>query len=45
MRRDKKMRDGTLHFVLARGIGDAFTSGDVPDPIVLDLLRSEGCEP
>ena len=29
MRRDKKMRDGKLHFVLARGIGAAFTTGDV----------------
>ena len=44
MRRDKKMRDGALHFVLARGIGHAFTSGDVPAEAVADLLRSEGCE-
>ncbi len=43
MKRDKKMRDGTLHFVLVRGIGQAFTTGDVPEEAVLDLLREEGC--
>ena len=26
MRRDKKMRDGALNFVLVRGIGQAFTN-------------------
>jgi shikimate kinase / 3-dehydroquinate synthase len=44
MRRDKKMRDGTLQFVLTRGIGRAFTSPDVPPNAVTDLLRDEGCE-
>ena len=44
MRRDKKMRDGALHFVLARGIGQAFTSADVPLDAVTELLRDEGCE-
>ena len=43
MRRDKKMRDGALHFVLARGIGQAFTSADVPPAAVEELLREEGC--
>jgi shikimate kinase/3-dehydroquinate synthase len=43
MARDKKMRDGALHFVLARGIGQAFTSAEVPVDAVLDLLRAEGC--
>lgn len=43
MRRDKKVRDGALHFVLARGIGQAFTSADVPTEVVMDLLREEGC--
>jgi len=43
MRRDKKMRDGALHFVLARGIGDTFTSSDVPPDAVEELLREEGC--
>jgi shikimate kinase/3-dehydroquinate synthase len=44
MRRDKKVRDGALTFVLARGIGQAFTSADVPVDAVVDLLRDEGCE-
>ena len=43
MRRDKKMRDGSLHFVLARGLGQAFTSADVPPDSVTELLRDEGC--
>jgi shikimate kinase/3-dehydroquinate synthase len=30
--------------VLARGIGQTFTSGDVPVEAVTDLLRDEGCE-
>ncbi len=44
MRRDKKMRDGRLHFVLARGIGAAFTSADVPPEAVTELLREAGAE-
>jgi shikimate kinase / 3-dehydroquinate synthase len=44
MRRDKKVRDGALNFVLVRGIGQAFTSSDVPTEAVVDLLRDEGCE-
>ncbi|WP_406566050.1 3-dehydroquinate synthase [Acidisoma silvae] len=44
MRKDKKMRDGALHFVLARGIGQAFTSRDVPPEAVVELLREAGCE-
>ena len=44
MRRDKKMRDGTLHFVLARDIGEAFTADDVPAAAVELLLRQAGCE-
>jgi shikimate kinase / 3-dehydroquinate synthase len=43
MRRDKKVRDGALKFVLARGIGQAFTSADVPVEAVTELLRDEGC--
>ena len=43
MRRDKKMRDGQLAFVLARGIGQAFTKRDVPPEAVLSLLREQGC--
>jgi shikimate kinase/3-dehydroquinate synthase len=44
MRKDKKMRDGALHFVLTRGIGQAFTSRDVPGEAVEELLREAGCE-
>jgi shikimate kinase/3-dehydroquinate synthase len=43
MRRDKKMRDGRLTFVLVRGIGQAFTSPDVPVEEVATLLRAAGC--
>jgi shikimate kinase/3-dehydroquinate synthase len=43
MQRDKKMRDGRLAFVLARGIGDAFTSRDVPEEAVASVLRDAGC--
>jgi len=43
MMRDKKVRDGALHFVLSRGIGQAFTSADVPVDAVTELLRAEGC--
>ena len=43
MRRDKNVRDGALKFVLMRGIGQAFTSGDVPVEAVTELLRDEGC--
>ena len=43
MRRDKKVRDGTLNFVLVRGIGEAFTAADVPPDAVEELLREAGC--
>ncbi len=43
MKRDKKMRDGALHFVLARGIGQGFTSSDVAEQDVRALLIEEGC--
>ncbi|HEX4260716.1 MAG TPA: 3-dehydroquinate synthase [Acetobacteraceae bacterium] len=45
MRRDKKTRDGRMVFVLARGIGQAFTSADVPEAAVAALLAEEGCAP
>jgi len=44
MGRDKKMREGKLSFVLARGIGEAFTSRDVPPEAVIEILREAGCE-
>ena len=43
MRRDKKVRDGALQFILARGIGQTFTTTDVPVEAVTELLRDEGC--
>lgn len=44
MRRDKKVREGRMRFVLARGIGQAFTTDRVPEDAVVELLRAEGCE-
>jgi shikimate kinase / 3-dehydroquinate synthase len=43
MRRDKKVQDGALKFVLTRGIGQAFTATDVPEAVVTELLRDAGC--
>jgi 3-dehydroquinate synthase len=38
MSRDKKIKDGRLHLILARGIGGAFVAGDVePQDIALTL--------
>jgi shikimate kinase/3-dehydroquinate synthase len=42
MKQDKKMRGGTLTFVLTRGIGRAFTSRDVPEEAVRDVLLGNG---
>ncbi|HQT72482.1 MAG TPA: 3-dehydroquinate synthase [Acidiphilium sp.] len=42
MQRDKKMRDGRLAFVLARGIGAAFTSREVPVEAVRATLIACG---
>ena len=39
MRHDKKVRNGQLHFILARAIGDSFISGDVPIASVKSLLE------
>lgn len=39
MAQDKKVVDGQLRFVLARGIGQAFVTGDVPAQAVLDVLN------
>ena len=38
MGQDKKVMDGKLRFILARGIGQAFVTGDVPAQGVLDVL-------
>ena len=40
MGQDKKVIDGKLRFVLARGIGAAFVATDVPDAAVLEVLRA-----
>ena len=42
MKLDKKNRGGKLHFVLTRGIGKAFTSGDVPEEAVRATLLANG---
>ncbi len=38
MGQDKKVVDGQLRFILARGIGQAFVSSDVPSDVVLGVL-------
>ena len=38
MGQDKKVVDGQLRFILARAIGDAFVTGDVPRDVVMDVL-------
>jgi 3-dehydroquinate synthase len=45
MRGDKKVRDGRLTFVLARGIGQAFLTSEVPVCAVRDLLAAALAEP
>jgi 3-dehydroquinate synthase len=42
MGQDKKAVGGRLRFVLARGIGRAFVSGDVAPEAVLGVLRTRG---
>lgn len=39
MAQDKKVIDGKLHFILARGIGDAFVTHDVAPDVVLGVLQ------
>ena len=39
MGQDKKVDDGKLRFILARGIGKAFVADDVPHDMVLSVLR------
>lgn len=38
MSQDKKMMGGKLHFVLARGVGEAFVTADVPPEAVKSVL-------
>jgi shikimate kinase/3-dehydroquinate synthase len=42
MKQDKKMRGGRLTFILTRGIGQAFTSDDVPEETVRATLLAGG---
>lgn len=39
MAQDKKVVGGVPRFILARGIGQAFVTADVPEQAVLDVLR------
>lgn len=39
MGQDKKVQDGKLRFIMARGIGEAFITSDVPPDMVLAVLR------
>ncbi len=39
MGQDKKVIDGRLRFILARGIGQAFVAEDVPEDVVRTLLK------
>jgi 3-dehydroquinate synthase len=41
MAQDKKVLDGKLRFVLARGIGDVFITSDVPADAVLNVLNDQ----
>ncbi|MFC3123946.1 3-dehydroquinate synthase [Pseudoroseomonas globiformis] len=43
MRKDKKVRDGRMRFVLLRGPGEPFTWSDVAPEDAEALLREEGC--
>jgi 3-dehydroquinate synthase len=38
MAQDKKVVDGRLRFILARGIGQAFVADDVPSDLVRSVL-------
>eukprot|EP00003_Mantamonas_plastica_P004082 TRINITY_DN13207_c0_g1_i2.p1 TRINITY_DN13207_c0_g1~~TRINITY_DN13207_c0_g1_i2.p1 ORF type:complete len:155 (+),score=19.41 TRINITY_DN13207_c0_g1_i2:472-936(+) len=39
MGQDKKVVDGQLRFILARGIGDSFVTADVPRDMVVQVLK------
>lgn len=39
MAQDKKVVDGQLRFILARGVGQAFVAADVPGVVVRELLQ------
>ena len=39
MHQDKKVKNGKLTFILARGIGKAFVAPDIEEPAVLAVLK------
>ncbi|HXQ52549.1 MAG TPA: 3-dehydroquinate synthase [Stellaceae bacterium] len=41
MRHDKKVRDGRITLILARDIGDAFISPEIPEGLLRDFLVAE----
>jgi 3-dehydroquinate synthase len=41
MRQDKKAQGGSLTFILARGVGEAFIARDVPDKDVVAFLKED----
>jgi 3-dehydroquinate synthase len=45
MGQDKKVVAGQLRFILARGIGEAFVTADVPKEAVLGLLEDALAQP
>ena len=45
MGQDKKVVAGQLRFILARRIGAAFVTGDVPPDAVLQVLRDSATRP
>ena len=40
MRRDKKVRDGRMHFVLPRAIGDSYVSDEVREDVLAAVLEA-----
>ncbi|MEM6848250.1 MAG: 3-dehydroquinate synthase [Pseudomonadota bacterium] len=45
MQQDKKVKDGIIRFILARGIGDAFVSKGVDPSVLAQFLGEEGLPP
>ncbi|MDI2112317.1 3-dehydroquinate synthase [Commensalibacter nepenthis] len=43
LQHDKKVKDGKLLFILVNGIGKTFTSQDVNEKDLLELLINDGC--
>ena len=43
MSRDKKMRDGAIHLILPRGIGQCHTTSTTPPDLIRQTLLAAGC--